>query len=65
MATDANKVKWVEVFKEAGLDEAEMHRWHVAFERRWPDGHQRFLEWLELPGPEIARIRTDSRAIAS
>jgi hypothetical protein len=64
MATDANKLKWVDVFRKAGLDDAGMHKWHVAFEEHWPDGHQRFLEWLQLSAQEILRIRDDSRTAA-
>ncbi|MBI3185050.1 MAG: hypothetical protein HYZ28_23160 [Myxococcales bacterium] len=64
MATDVNKQKWVEVLRNAGLDDAAMHRWHAAFEQRWPDGHQRFLEWLDLPAAEVTRIRTASRTAA-
>jgi len=37
-----------------------MHRWHEEFERRHPDGHQGFLEWLGLPASEIAGIRAAS-----
>jgi hypothetical protein len=62
MATEANKLKWIEVFRKAGLDDAGMHRWHLAFEKHWPDGHQRFLEWLDLAPPEIVQIRTDSQS---
>lgn len=52
-----NKEKWVGLFKEIGLDEATMIKWHQAFEARHPDGHQDFLEWLNIPAEEIARIR--------
>ena len=52
--------EWVELFRAIGLTEATMHRWHEEFERRHPDGHQGFLEWLGLPAGEIARIRAAS-----
>ena len=52
-----NKEKWVLLFREIGLDEATMAQWHHAFETRYPDGHQSFLEWLGIPGDEITRIR--------
>ncbi len=65
MTTQTNKARWVEVFRKAGLDDAGMHRWHASFEAHWPDGHQRFLEWLELPVAEIASIRKGSRAGAA
>ena len=52
-----NKDKWVLLFKEIGLDEATMIQWHKAFETRYPDGHQSFLEWLNIGENEIHQIR--------
>jgi len=52
-----DKDKWVQLFKEIGLDEATMIRWHREFEARYPDGHQSFLEWLNISEGEISRIR--------
>jgi hypothetical protein len=52
--------EWVEMFRAIGLDKDQMHRWHEEFERRHPDGHQGFLEWLHLPVDEIAGIRRSS-----
>lgn len=52
-----DKEKWVLLFKEIGLDEATMVRWHKAFETRYPDGHQSFLEWLNIDENEIRQIR--------
>lgn len=52
--------QWVEMFQEIGLTEADMMKWHGAFERRHPDGHQSFLEWLGLPAARIQEIRTRS-----
>ena len=52
-----DKGKWVLLFREIGLDEATMVKWHQAFETRFPNGHQSFLEWLKIPENEIARIR--------
>jgi hypothetical protein len=37
-----------------------MHKWHAEFERRYPAGHQNFLEWLNLPADKIADIRRRS-----
>jgi hypothetical protein len=51
------KEQWVALFREIGLDEEQMRRWHRLFEARHPDGHQSFLEWLEIPSEEIRRIR--------
>ena len=55
------KDDWVALFREIGLDEPTMQRWHAAFEQRSPEAHQSFLEWLHIPAAEIGRIRTDSR----
>ncbi len=52
--------QWVELFRAIGLTEPDMHKWHVEFERRYPDGHQGFLEWLQLPAERIAGIRRKS-----
>ena len=52
-----SKEKWVLLFREIGLDEATMVKWHRAFETRYPDGHQSFLEWLSIGEDEIGRIR--------
>jgi hypothetical protein len=51
------KEQWVALFREIGLDEEQMRRWHRLFEARHPDGHQSFLEWLGIPSEEILRIR--------
>jgi hypothetical protein len=55
------KEKWVSIMNAAGFEEADMHRWHVEFERSAPDEHQEFLEFLHIPKEEIASIREWSR----
>ena len=52
--------QWVEMFRTIGLSDDQMHVWHAEFERRHPDGHQGFLEWLQLPDERIAEIRRQS-----
>lgn len=52
-----NKEKWVLLFREIGLDEETMKQWHREFEARYPEGHQSFLEWLNISGEEIVHIR--------
>jgi hypothetical protein len=52
-----NKEKWVLLFREIGLDDATMLKWHQKFEARYPDGHQSFLEWLQIPEAEMNSIR--------
>jgi hypothetical protein len=53
--------EWVAMFREIGLDEAKMHRWHQIFEVRHPDAHQAFLEWLGLSLEDIAQARAEFR----
>ncbi len=52
-----NKEQWITVFRDAGWDDEAMEQWHQAFEARYPDGHQAFLEWLQIPEAEIRAIR--------
>ena len=52
-----NKDKWVKLFLEIGLDETTMRQWHMEFEARYPEGHQSFLEWLQISQEEISQIR--------
>ena len=53
---------WVELFRTIGLDDDTMHEWHRQYESRFPDQHQAFLEWLQLPEERIRSIREQSRA---
>jgi len=53
-----NKEKWVLLFREIGLDDSTMSDWHKAFEARYPNEHQSFLEWLNIPEDDIRRIRS-------
>jgi hypothetical protein len=55
--TGMNKDNWVQLFKEAGLTEAMMEKWHSLYEKTYPESHQSFLEWLGLPDSRIAEIR--------
>ncbi len=52
-----DKEKWMELFQAVGMDDDGMGRWHQEFEIRYPDGHQAFLRWLQLPEHEISQIR--------
>lgn len=56
-----SKEKWTSIMRSAGFTEADMHRWHVEFERSAPDDHQQFLEYLHIPTAEIDAIRDWSR----
>lgn len=55
-----DKVRWVALLRAAGMDETEMQRWHVEFERQSPEAHQDFLESLGISSTEIRKIRARS-----
>ena len=61
MQKQMNVEQWVELFKEVGLDDAQMMKWHRLFEAKYPEAHQNFLEWLGLPAEEVEKIRLKSR----
>lgn len=61
-ANSLNKTQWVELFRDTGLDEAMMQTWHQLFEQRYPEQHQSFLEWIQIPSAEISSIRAASRS---
>jgi hypothetical protein len=63
--TGFGKEAWVAMFREIGLSDDQMHRWHAAFESRHPEQHREFLEWLRIPSAEVDRIREASRGAAS
>jgi len=58
MQKHVSKDEWVAMFRETGLDEDQMHKWHKLFESRHPEGHQSFLEWLGLSVQEVESIRS-------
>ena len=45
------------MFREIGLDDEGMKKWHQLFEARHPKGHADFLNWLGLSSDEITRVR--------
>jgi hypothetical protein len=53
-----NKENWVSMFREIGLDDEAMLKWHNLFEKNYPDEHQSFLQWLNIPQGEIKKIRS-------
>lgn len=57
------KERWSAMFREAGLSEEDMHRWHCLFEAQLPQAHHDFLAFLGLDEREIARLREWSRAV--
>ncbi|HEX7599666.1 MAG TPA: MerR family transcriptional regulator [Polyangia bacterium] len=52
-----DKATWVSLLRTSGFTEADMDRWHIAFEAADPERHQRFLAFLGLSEEEVMRIR--------
>ncbi|GAB6907433.1 conserved hypothetical protein [Desulfosarcina cetonica] len=61
MSNTIGKAEWVDMFREIGLSEETMMKWHRVFETRHPDAHAAFLKWLAIPDAEITTIRQNSR----
>jgi DNA-binding transcriptional MerR regulator len=64
-ASPMNRRTWSALLRAAGFDDDAMWRWHADFERTAPDDHQRFLEFLSIPAPDVTRIRRRSRRLAA
>ncbi|WP_163350064.1 hypothetical protein [Desulfovibrio sp. JC010] len=56
-----DKEKWTEIFREAGFNNVDMHNWHKAFEKLYPEKHQAFLEHIQVGPEEIRKIREWSK----
>jgi len=57
-----DKATWTSLLAASGMSDADMWRWHAAFEATAPARHQEFLELLGLAAGEIDAIRTRARA---
>jgi len=55
------KDEFVSVLNDAGISDAQKQRLHAAFEKRFPEAHQRFLEYLGISAELVAQIRSRSR----
>ncbi len=55
------KDRWVAIMKASGFSEADMHRWHIEFEKSAPEDHQLFLEFLHIAPEQVRSIREWSR----
>ena len=56
-----DKAKWTEIFRETGFNDNDMHKWHKAFEKLYPEMHQAFLEHIKVDQEEIVKIREWSK----
>ena len=61
MQAKINKEEWVAMFRDVGMSDDEMMKWHRLFESRHPEGHGDFLNWLGIPSEEIDKIRENCR----
>jgi hypothetical protein len=61
MQEKVSKDEWVDMFREIGLTEDDMMKWHHVFEKRHPEGHENFLTWLGISSDERADIRARSK----
>jgi hypothetical protein len=50
--------EWKGLFREVGLSDADMKKWHALFEAKHPEAHQSFLEWLGLGTGTIKKVRS-------
>jgi hypothetical protein len=58
---NVTKDQFIAVLNDAGITEEQKARLHAAFEKRYPEAHQSFLEWLGLPVDAVREIRSRSR----
>ena len=49
--------QWKDIFSEMGLSDDDMEKWHRIFEKKYPEGHQSFLEWIGIEKSQIEEIR--------
>ena len=56
-----DKASWINLLRSCGMNDADMRRWHVMFEKQSPQAHQDFLESLGIPEKEIKTIRNKAR----
>lgn len=61
MQRKMNKEDWIAMFREVGMSDDAMMKWHRLFETRYPEGHADFLAWLGISSDEITRIRVNAR----
>jgi len=54
------KDQFVAMLDEAGVTDAQKQRLHALFERKYPEAHQGFLEYLGVPAVQIREIREHS-----
>lgn len=58
---NVTKNQFVALLEDAGVSAAQRQKLHALFERRHPEAHQGFLEFLGVPAAEVLAIRERSR----
>ena len=58
---NVTKDQFAALLTEAGITDSQKAQLHAAFEKRYPEAHQSFLEWLGLPAAAFRDIRSHSR----
>lgn len=53
-----SKEVWVQMLRDAGMDDQSMRKWHEQFEQRAPEEHHRFLLSLGISEKEALKIRS-------
>ena len=53
-----DKARWIKMFKDSGMNEVNMLKWHEEFEANAPEAHQDFLESLGIAPGEMERMRS-------
>ena len=56
-----DKAAWISLLQSCGMNDDDMRRWHVMFEKQSPEAHQDFLESLSIQEKEIRAIRRRAR----
>ncbi len=59
---NVTKEQFIAVLDDGGVTDDQKARLHAAFEKRYPEAHQSFLEMLGLPADAIRDLRARSRA---
>jgi len=52
-----NVEQWVGLFREIGLTDDDMQKWHRLFETKYPEAHENFLKWLGMDAARIEKVR--------
>lgn len=56
------KAQFIALLDAAKITEAQRNALHAEFERKHPEGHAGFLEWLGVSPAEIEKIRANARS---